>query len=93
MTIGLLTLDILIPGARSLKDKRRVVKSLKDRIRNRYNASVAEVEFLDEWRRARVAVCVVARESRFANTQLNGIARYAVSSTGAEIANIDIEML
>jgi len=36
---------------------------------------------------------VVARESRFANTQLNEIARYAVSSTGAEIANIDIEML
>jgi len=93
LTIGLLTLDMLIPGARSLKDKRRVVKSLKDRIRNRYNASVAEVEFLDEWRRARVAVCVVARESRFANTQLNEIARYAVSSSGAEIANIDIEML
>jgi len=93
LTIGLLTLDVLIPGARSLKDKRRVVKSLKDRLRNRYNASVAEVDFLDEWRRARVAICVVARESRFANTQLNEIARYAASSSEAEIVNIDIEML
>ncbi len=93
MTIGLLTLDLLIPGARSLKDKRRVVKSLKDRIRTRFNASVAEVEFLDEWRRARFAICVVARESRFANAQLNEIARFAQSKSEAEIANIDIEML
>ncbi len=93
MTIGLLTLDVLIHGARSLKDKRRVVKGLKDRIRNRYNASVAEVDFLDEWRRARLAICVVARESRFANTQLNEIGRYAATCSEAEIANIAIEML
>lgn len=93
MTIGVLKLDILIRGARSLKDKRRVVKSLKDRIRHRFNTSVAEVDFLDEWRRARLAICVVSRESRFANTQLNEIARFASSDSTAEIANIDIEML
>jgi uncharacterized protein YlxP (DUF503 family) len=93
LTIGLLTLDLIIPGARSLKDKRRVVKSLKDRIRNRFNSSVSEVDFLDEWRRARLAVCVVARESRFANTQLNEIARFAVANGRAEVANIEIEML
>lgn len=93
MTIGVLKLDLLIRGARSLKDKRRVVKSLKDRIRHRFNTSVAEVDFLDEWRRARLAICVVSRESRFANTQLNEIARFASSNSTAEIANIDIEML
>ena len=93
MTIGLLTLDLIIPGARSLKDKRRVVKSLKDRIRHRFNGSVAEVDFLDEWRRARLAVCVVSRESKFANTQLNEIARFAVANSAADVANIEIEML
>ena len=93
MTIGLLTLDLIIPGARSLKDKRRVVKSLKDRIRHRFNGSVAEVDFLDEWRRARLAFCVVSRESKFANTQLNEIARFAVANSAAEVANIEIEML
>ncbi len=93
MTIGLLKLDLLIRGARSLKEKRRVVKSLKDRIRNRFNCSIAEVDYLDEWQRARLAVCVVAREGRFANTQINEIARFAVATSGAEIANVEIEML
>lgn len=93
MTIGVLKLDLLILGARSLKDKRRVVKSLKDRIRHRFNGSVAEIDFLDEWRRARLAICVVSRESRFANAQLNEIARFATANSGAEVANIDIEML
>ncbi|HOD52326.1 MAG TPA: DUF503 domain-containing protein [Candidatus Hydrogenedentes bacterium] len=93
MTIGVLKLDLLIFGARSLKDKRRVVKSLKDRIRQKFNGSVAEIDFLDEWQRARLAVCVVSRESRFANAQLNEIARFAISNCAAEVANIEIEML
>ena len=93
MTIGLLKLDLLILGARSLKEKRKVVKSLKDRIRNRFNCSIAEVDYLDEWQRARLAVCVVSRESRFANTQLNEIARFTVATSGAEVANVEIEML
>jgi len=69
------------------------VKSLKDRIRQKFNGSVAEIDFLDEWQRARLAVCVVSRESRFANAQLNEIARFAISNCAAEVANIEIEML
>jgi uncharacterized protein YlxP (DUF503 family) len=93
VTIGVLHLDFRIPGARSLKDKRRVMQSLKQVMRNRYNCSVAEVEFKDTWGRARLAVCVVSDESRHANQQLNEIARFAGSKRGAELTDYWIEML
>ena len=56
MVIGLLTLDLHFPGARSLKDKRQALRSLETRIRNRHNVSLAEVEHQDLWQRARIAV-------------------------------------
>lgn len=93
MTIGLLEIDLTVPGAQSLKDKRRVVKSLKERLRNRYNCSVAEVEFMDTWTRARLAVCVVSNESRHANSQLNEIVQFVARHSGAELRDYRIEML
>src|SRR4029450_99541 len=59
MVIGLLTLDLHFPGARSLKDKRQALRSLETRIRNRFNVAVAEVEHQDLWQRARLAVVSV----------------------------------
>jgi uncharacterized protein len=93
VTIGVLYLDFLLPGARSLKDKRRIIKSMKQQMRNRYNCSVAETEYHDYWQRARITVCVVSNESAHANTQLNGIARFAQSRPGADLADYQIEML
>ena len=93
MTIGLLNIGLLIPEARSLKDKRRVVKSLKDQIRNRYNCSVAETDYHDLWQRARLSVVVVSNESAHANTQLNEIFRFAESRLGANIVECQIELL
>ncbi len=60
--IGLLTLDLYIPDAATLKDKRRVVKSLIERLCNRYNVSVAEIEQLDNRCRATLAIAYVANE-------------------------------
>lgn len=93
MTVGLLHIDLLIPEARSLKDKRRVVKSLKAQIRNRYNCSVAETDYHDLWQRARICIAVVSNESRHANTQLNEILRFTESRLGANVADCQIEML
>ncbi|HEO70017.1 MAG TPA: DUF503 domain-containing protein [Candidatus Hydrogenedentes bacterium] len=95
MTIGLLQIDLVIPSARSLKDKRRVLKSLKQRMRNRFNCSIAEVDFHEHWGRARLAVCVVSGDSRHANTQLNEIARFADVDVknGAEMVDYTIEMM
>ena len=93
MTIGVLQMDLRIPGARSLKDKRRVLKSLKQVLRNRFNCSVAELEFQEIWGRSRLAVCVVSAQGRHANDQLNKIASFAAHKSGAELLDYQIEML
>ncbi len=93
MTIGALQLDLLIPGARSLKDKRRVIKSIKERIRNRFNCSVAEVEFQDMWRRSRMAVCIVGNDVRHVNSQLSSVVTFVAANSTAELADYRIEML
>ena len=56
MPIGLLTLEIHIPDAQSLKDKRQVLRSLKDRLRAHFNVAVAELEHQELWQRSRVGV-------------------------------------
>lgn len=93
MTIGLLNIDLLIPEARSLKQKRRVVKSVKDQVRSRYNCGVAETDHQDVWQRARLSVVVVSSDSGHANTQLNEIFRFVESRLGANVVDCQIEML
>ena len=93
MTIGVLHIDLRIPGARSLKDKRRVTTSLKQLVRNRYNCSIAEVGTKERWGRAQLAACVIGDDSRFVNTQLNEIVRFVSSKSGAELIDYVIEML
>ena len=65
IVIALLTLDIHIPHAHSLKDKRMVVRSLKDRLRAKFNVSVSEVDHQDLWQRAQVSVVTVGSDERF----------------------------
>lgn len=61
MTVGILTLEIHLPRAHSLKDKRQVMRSLKDRLRSRHNVAVSELEeHADLWQRAEIAVVSVA---------------------------------
>lgn len=86
-------MDFLIYGAQSLKAKRRVIKSLRDRLRNKFNCAVAETEHQDLWQRSRLTVCVVSNESRHANTQLNEIAHFAQQQALAELAHYEIELL
>lgn len=93
MTIGVLHLDFLIPGAQSLKDKRRAIKSLKDQLRAKFNCAVAETDHHDLWQRARVSVCVLSTESAHANSQLTEIGRYAEARAAAELVNYEIELL
>ena len=64
MFVGIVRIDLHIPAAGSLKDKRAVVRSLKERIRNRVHASVAEVDYQDLWQRAALGVAIVSGERR-----------------------------
>lgn len=93
VTIGVLYLDFIIYGSHSLKEKRRVVKSLVTQLRNKFNCSVAETDYHDLWQRTQITICVVSNDHRFANTQLNEIAKFAGKCSEAEMVNYRIEML
>lgn len=73
MVVGVLELVISIPQANSLKDKRRVLKSVKDKLRNHFNVSVAEVGDQDIWRSAVLGVAVVSADTSYANGILSRI--------------------
>lgn len=93
MTIGVLHLDFMVPGAASLKDKRRVVKSIIAQMRGRFNCAVAETGDNELWQRARLTAVVVSNESRHANTMLNEIGKFAENHSAALLMNYEIEML
>lgn len=93
MILGLLTLDLHLPEAHSLKSKRQVIKSIKDRIRKRFNVSVAEVGGNDLWQRCDIAVAFVTNESRMADRVFNEIRNLVLNTSSVELINSDIEML
>jgi uncharacterized protein YlxP (DUF503 family) len=72
MVVALLSIECHLPAARSLKDKRMVLQSVKGRLRN-LNVSVAEVEHQDLWQRAGIAVVTVAANEALAGKALNAV--------------------
>lgn len=71
MVIGVIGWDLEIYGSQSLKEKRRVVRSLKDRLHDKYNLSVAETANQDLWQRAELTACVVSNDRRHAESVLD----------------------
>jgi uncharacterized protein len=90
MVVGILRLTFYIPGAASLKDKRQVLRKVVDRLRARFNVSVAEVGDNDVWQRAIVGICAVANDHSFVNEVLDKCARDAGNI--AEIINREMEI-
>lgn len=93
VTIGLMHMEFLIPGSRSLKEKRRAMNSLKTMLRNRYNCSVAEIGMKDKWARARIAVCVISDDSAHVHSQLSEIVRFASNHHAVELNDYDVQTL
>ncbi len=91
--VGLLHLDVAIHDAMSLKDKRRVVKSFKDRLRHSRNVSVAEVDHLDRIRRALLAVAMVGNDGRYIEGSLQQIVNAAGSHRDWVLMDHEIEIL
>jgi uncharacterized protein YlxP (DUF503 family) len=93
VVIGLLTLDLHFPGARSLKDKRQALRSLETKIKNRHNVSVAEVEHQDLWQRARLAVVGVNTDHAHLETTLQHVAGEAGSARDILLVDSQVEFL
>lgn len=93
MVIGVITFRLAIYQATSLKDKRRVVKSLKDRIRRRFNVSVAETDSLDSRQRAVLTAAIVANETRFVERCLQQVLNLVQGDREAALVDYSIETL
>lgn len=73
MAIGVIVWDLEVTGAQSLKEKRSAVKSLKDRLRERFQVAVAETDHQDLWQRAELTACTVSAERRQAERVLQSL--------------------
>jgi len=91
MPIGLLTLEIHIPDAQSLKDKRQVLRSLKDRLRARFNVAVAELEHQETWQRSRVGVVTISENGKHLEESLQAIAEESERVLGRDLVSREIE--
>jgi uncharacterized protein YlxP (DUF503 family) len=91
--IGVLTLEIYVEHSHSLKDKRHVIKSLKDRLRERFNVSVAEIDFLDSWQNSVVAAVTVSKDRVHAEQVLQAVETHAASVLGGALAGSSVEWI
>jgi uncharacterized protein YlxP (DUF503 family) len=93
VTVGTLRIEFLVAGASSLKEKRRVVKSLKDRIRHRFNVSVAEVDFHELWQRSAIGVAAVGADGPFVHEVLDKVRRLVGGDRSIQVLRMDAETL
>jgi len=93
MVVGILQFELLIHGAESIKDKRRVVSSLKDRLHREHQVSVAEVGLLDNRAAARMALAVVAGDGKRAGDVLDRISAKLRALHDAELGDCSREIL
>jgi uncharacterized protein YlxP (DUF503 family) len=93
MVIGILDVDLSIPGSDTLKDKRQVIKGLLDTVRNKFNVSAAEVGHLDSHRRAELAFVCVSNEQQLINRILDKIMDQIESNPLCEVVESDMQFL
>ena len=84
---------LALPGNNSLKGKRKVIRSALDRVRARFNAAAAEVDYLDDWRRAGLAFSVVSNDHSHANSMLDSIAGFVSTSVDAVVVDRSLEII
>src|SRR5258708_21416297 len=87
MPVGLLPLELRIPDAHSLKDKRQIVRSLKDRLRRHFNVAVAEMEYQDVWQRSIIGVVTLFTAEQHVEESLQSVLREADQLLGPVLVN------
>ncbi len=93
MVVGAALIEIHVHGSQSLKEKRGVVRSIVQRVRNRFNVSMAEVGGQDTWQRAVLGVTTVGLDEISVRRTLDRIVGFVEDSHLAEVTNSDIEII
>ena len=91
--IGVLTLELRLENSHSLKEKRHVVASLKDRLRHKFNVSVAEIDHQDLWQRATLAVVTVSSDHGHAEKVLRGVEEETAGQVGPALVSATVEWI
>jgi hypothetical protein len=90
MPIGLLTLEIHIADARSLKEKRQVLRSLKDRLHAHFNVAVSELDHHDVWQRSKIGVVTISNDGRHLEESMSAIAAESERVLGRDLISQDM---
>jgi uncharacterized protein len=93
MVIGILEIILYLPESHSLKDKRQVVKSIKDKVRQRFNVAIAETDDLDLWQKARLGVCTLGNDRRQVNGRLDQVTNFIERLQVASDIDFHMELL
>mgnify|MGYP000873750514 CR=1 FL=1 len=93
MVIGCIQFKISIPASNSLKDKRMVLRSLKDRMLNKMNVSVAEVDHQDTWKSCALAVVTVAAEKHIVESRISEVSEFIRSNPEIVVLDMLVEMI
>ena len=92
-TVGVLTLELRLQDSHSLKDKRHTIKSLKDRLRGKFNVAVAEIDYQELWQRSLIAAVTVSGDRGHAEQVLQLVEREAANLVGPALVSVTVEWI
>ena len=93
MVVGALKVDFRLIDNRSLKGKRKVVRSMVDKVKSRFNVSIAEVGSNDKWQKIELGVSAVGNDKRHIDSSLNNVLNFLDSLCLAQIQNTEMEII
>ncbi len=93
MFVAVAHLDIMIGDMNSLKEKRKVLRSVLDRLRNRFNISAAEVGYHDKWQRTNIGFAIVSNDKAHVNSSADKVIDFLYSTPEINIIDIKLEII
>jgi len=93
MCVGVLYIELLLRGNTSLKGKRQILRSIKDRTRRKFNVSIAEVDHNDLWQRAALSICCASNDRKHANSMLCEVVNFIECNFSTELLDYSIEIM
>lgn len=93
MIIGTCMVELYLPENCSIKGKRRVVKSILTRVKNKFNVSAAEIDDNDKWQKIKLGFSVVSNDNKLVNSTLNNLVDFIENLCLAELIDYDIQIL
>jgi uncharacterized protein YlxP (DUF503 family) len=93
MHVGILQIELMLSDGNSLKDKRQVLKRLKDRVGNNFNASIAEVGHMDKWRRSILGIAVISNNKKSLTAHLDHIVEFIMGDRRVTILDHSMEII